>query len=228
MRPSMTSFYEEAVNRGRKPAALDAAVGFFNFKVFAARWAIQHINDMPPAHYVIEQEPTPSGLNRVRTRPEPGNDASEAQANIYLDLFLVEIAAVKEALAQVANAAFTLGQRLEDVTVSSAHSGLQTLTGNDHTGIRDWVVLLSSPGNWLWRLNDYRNQVSHRRFVTLSQVLLSVQVGGDSQTQGRIPAECRISVPGGADIPLLRFLDESESRTLALADATLARFTDLL
>ena len=228
MRPSMTSFYEAATRSGRTSADLDAAVSFFNFKVFAAQWAATRIREMPSPHHIIEQEPTQSGLNRVRGRPDPRNDAIEAQANIYLDLFLVEIAAVKEALAQVANAAFRLGQPLGEVTLSSAHSGLRTLVGTDDTGLRDWIALLSDANSWLWRLNDYRNQVSHRRLVALSQFVGSVQVGGDNPTQGRVPAELRIGVSGGPDIPLLAFVNETESRTLGLADATLSRFAQLV
>jgi hypothetical protein len=222
----MRRFLEAAC---RRPSPeLDSALSFFNFKMFAASWAATRIREMPRPHYVIEQEPTSSGLNRVRSRPDPRNDAIEAQVNVYFDLFLLEIAAVVDALAQLANAAFALGQRPKDVCVASAHARLRERAGTENTGLRDWNALGSSPDNWWWRLNDYRNQIAHRRFLAFSQILRSLELGGDNPTQGRVPVELLLSVEGGPDLPLLAYVDESEGRVLDLADATLHRFSEFL
>jgi hypothetical protein len=169
-----------------------------------------------------------SGLNRVRGCPDPANAAIEAEANTYFDLFLVEIVAVREALAQIANAVFALGQNPNEVSVNSAHAGIQSARNTEDTGLYEWIVLKSTTNNWWWRLADYRNQIAHRRFLAFAQIVRSIEVGGDNPTRGRVPVELLIAADGGQELPLLTYVDESHSQVLRLADSTLCRFAELL
>lgn len=223
-------FLHAAYDRVPDRDPLSAAAQFLDLKqkamIFAAR-QIRQVLAIRAATMTVSLEGKEAAVfGRGLTALRPRSD--EFRLYVFLDLFLFESMAVRDALAQLVNVAFQLRLPAEEAKPETVNARIEKLIApRKDTGLRPWVTLISQPGSWLWTVNDLRNHATHRRLIRVHE-RFTLEIGGPMAAQGVIQGHTVIPTESDQIEFLEDFVNRMERAIWDLAGESLTRLTDIL